>query len=480
MLRPRWMVVASTAGILVAILSSFWLGRRSAVLASGAGPPLFGDAFVAPPRDPPRDARLAAAPRWALHWSLDRAAYRPGDVVRATCWILAARDRAPPPAGGASLGAFEVEVRGPRGDVVRALEVTHAAGDASIGASWTVPPEAAGGEHVIRAKPASRPWARAAPCAAAPSERAFSVRRARRAALRLALAFERDAYGPGETAVATLAARRVAGGAGAAGARVDVVAVVDGATVHATRALGPLGGDGALALRVPLPAAGWADGAAGTLAATVRDGGVVETVSAALPLASAASLALEAYPEGGELVVGLPARVYVAAALATSGEPADVDARVVEQPGARAVARVAASHEGRGVSTAFAPAPGKTYELRVDRPAGVAAPFGLPAAQPAGASLRAAAPSFAARAPLEFDVAATCGGGERARGGRLLELCAYRREAELACAPVALGAAECARGVARRVALTLPRGAAADGVLRATLYDAAPASLCRG
>ena len=120
------------------------------MLASGAGPPLFGDAFVAPPRAPPRDPRLDASPRWALHWSLDRPAYRPGDVVRATCWILSARDRAPPPPAGAadaaSLGIFEVEITGPRGDVVHALSARHAAGEATFSATWTVPPEAAGGE----------------------------------------------------------------------------------------------------------------------------------------------------------------------------------------------------------------------------------------------------------------------------------------------------------------------------------------------
>ena len=66
------------------------------------------------------------------------------------------------------------------------------------------------------------------------------------------------------------------------------VARIDGVTVHVARGLGPLGGDGRLAIVVPLPAAGWSDGR-GTLAVTVRDGGVVETVAAPLPLSGAAA-----------------------------------------------------------------------------------------------------------------------------------------------------------------------------------------------
>lgn len=66
----------------------------------------------------------------------------------------------------------------------------------------------------------------------------------------------------------------------------------------------------------------------GTLSLAVNDHGTVETVGKTLPLLLAA-VDVTCYPEGGDLVAGVPSRVYIQA-LAPSGDPADIHADIVE------------------------------------------------------------------------------------------------------------------------------------------------------
>jgi hypothetical protein len=64
------------------------------------------------------------------------------------------------------------------------------------------------------------------------------------------------------------------------------------------------------------------------LSLRVDDHGTLETVGKTLPLLLA-TVDVDVFPEGGDLVVGLPCRVFVQAT-APSGDPADVIADIVE------------------------------------------------------------------------------------------------------------------------------------------------------
>ena len=230
------------------------------------------------------------APRWALHALTDRPAYKPNEDVRVTCWLLRARDQAPVGADAPSLGEFEATVSGPKGDVVRQTRrrearrqnrrpramshyhhfpawtpapnwlcqmklpfsslvqvhtavATHVAGESTVywSSLWLVPDSAAGGEYTLTVRPVLQAFrgggAAAAAFGAAPTKRVFNVRRARqRSPLTLSLYLERNAYGAGDVARATLSAHRAAGGGGAAGAQVDAVRSV----VAGGPATGPL------------------------------------------------------------------------------------------------------------------------------------------------------------------------------------------------------------------------------------------------
>lgn len=94
------------------------------------------------------------------------------------------------------------------------------------------------------------------------------------------------------------------------GAHVSFMARVDGSVVAKATSPLSIGADGTCTLSFQLPAS--IERGDGSLNVVVRDGGDMETVSKTLPLLLAA-FDIDVYPEGGDLVAGLPSRVYVAA-----------------------------------------------------------------------------------------------------------------------------------------------------------------------
>ena len=98
----------------------------------------------------------------------------------------------------------------------------------------------------------------------------------------------------------------------------------------------------------------------------IDDSGLIESSGKTLPILLA-SVDLDAFPESGDCVVGLPCRIYVEAASPISGDPVDIEGDVVVKPthgkyqGTR-LATLRTTHEGRGVSEYFVtPAEGTTW-----------------------------------------------------------------------------------------------------------------------
>ena len=121
----------------------------------------------------------------------------------------------------------------------------------------------------------------------------------------------------------------------------------------------------------------------GTVAFLVRDGGVLETAAKSLPLVLK-DLDIIFYPEGGDMVAGLPNRIYFSANL-KNGKPADLAGKIVTADG-RAVADAVSRHEGRGVFS-FTPLKNTAYFLKIDAPAGIEKRYPLPAVKESGAVL---------------------------------------------------------------------------------------------
>ncbi|MBI2922131.1 MAG: A-macroglobulin complement component [Planctomycetes bacterium] len=373
----------------------------------------------------PKD--LGGDDRVAAYVATDKPMYRAGETVYGRAVLVDAHKRTPV---DKSL-PVQFQVKSPMGDVVATVRSAVERGSAAF--AWTVPEGQAGGEYVLVAQ---FPWN-----GYTSSETKFDVRAYRVPRLRTDVQFLKKGYGAGEEVAATLAATRAEGGI-PAGAAVTIVARVDGKEVF--RGETKLDARGACEARFALPkeiATGDGD-----LAFVIQDGGVVETAARTLPILLN-KVAIAFYPEGGDLVAGLPGVVYFEAR-DTRQKPADVGGRVLDSKG-KTVATFATAHEGRGVLR-FEPAKGETYTAVLDAPAGNTQKFPLPAAKDAGFVFSPGGD------PRTFIVAGTADASVR--------LGLFRLEREVAGTDVELKA-----GLPSVVVLEPPSGV--DGVLRATLLD---------
>ncbi|MBW2254615.1 MAG: hypothetical protein JRI25_08465, partial [Deltaproteobacteria bacterium] len=210
-------------------------------------------------------------------------------------------------------------------------------------------------------------------------ERPFVVSSYQTPRIRKQLEFVREAYGPGDRVEALVEMERPTGGP-LADHPVRVLLQVAGETVLETA----LRTDDTGAVFVTAELAADLSTSDGLLTVLVEDGGVTESISRAVPIVLA-DVGLAFFPEGGDLVHGLPGRVYFEAT-DRHGEPADVSG-VVEDDHGEEVATFTSVHDGLG-RFSFTPERGRTYTARVTAPVGVEQTFDLPDALAAGCTLR--------------------------------------------------------------------------------------------
>ncbi|MBW2255207.1 MAG: hypothetical protein JRI25_11485, partial [Deltaproteobacteria bacterium] len=210
-------------------------------------------------------------------------------------------------------------------------------------------------------------------------ERPFVVSSYQTPRIRKQLEFVREAYGPGDRVEALVEMERPTGGP-LADHPVRALLQVAGETVLETA----LRTDDTGAVFVTAELAADLSSSDGLLTVLVEDGGVTESISRAVPIVLA-DVGLAFFPEGGDLVRGLPGRVYFEAT-DRHGEPADVSG-VVEDDGGEEVATFTSVHDGLG-RFSFTPSRGRTYTARVTAPVGVEQTFDLPDALVAGCTVR--------------------------------------------------------------------------------------------
>ncbi|MBL8955385.1 MAG: A-macroglobulin complement component [Myxococcaceae bacterium] len=371
---------------------------------------------------------LGGPTRYLTHISTDKPIYKPGDQVLVRGTVLEASAHTPLP----GTEAVNLKLRGPKGDVV--AQGTVATQDGVWSFSWEVPADTAGGEYTLEATYA---WS-----GHAPAERKFDVRVYRPPRLKSQIVFMRDGYGPGDKVTATLETKRAEGGV-PAGAKVTAIARVDGA--EAARITAKVDAAGLCTVSFDLPK-NIARGE-GSLAFAIEDGGVVETATKTLPILLQ-TVDLTLYPEGGDLIAGLPMRVYFEAKTPAQ-KPADLAGAVVDDTGAE-VARFKSAHEGRGRFD-FTPVKGRKYQLKVLEPSGIKTVFPLPDAKAEGATVRALRDVFEPSAAVSLSISSTVAA----------KVTLMQREREL-------GFSNVNPGPDRAVSID-PKGA--DGVLIATVWD---------
>ena len=380
-------------------------------------------------------ADLGGQDRYLARVSTDKPMYRPGETAYVRGVILGASDNKPL-AKTARANAL-VEIKGPKGDTVASGWVN--VSESVLGFSWTVPEGQAGGEHIAKVTFPAQGYA--------PAERKFDVRSYRAPRLKTQIEFLRDGYGPGDRAGATLHVERAEGGY-PADARVTATARIDGSEVYRGRTR--VDGRGDCAVWFDLPER--IERGDGTLALTVEDGGVVETATKTIPILLQ-TVDLKIYPEGGELVAGLPARIYIEARTPFA-KPADISGVIVDEQGAEA-AVFRTVHEGRGRAT-FTPRAGAKYTFRISEPSGIKTTYPLPEILENGVVLRALGERTPAGAPVKLGVGVT--------EEQTVLVTLARREVEVASANLKV-----TPGGLAEVTLTPP--ASAEGILVATVWN---------
>jgi hypothetical protein len=333
------------------------------------------------------------APVYLTHLTTDRPMYRPGEVVRFRSLTLErfslkpARDdlhlryRITDPngaevfklEGSAQVVRDGVTVQGPDGKPVQGV----GAGE------FRIPPGAAGGEYTLAVSEGRDRF---------PAEkRKFLVNHYQAPRLNKELEFTRKSYGPGDEVEATCKVARAEGGT-------PLVNQPVVATVHVDGRPCPVSGGGTLRtdaqgnvppVRFKLPEQ--IERGEGTLAVQFTDGGNHETVVRPVPIVLK-KLLIEFFPEGGDLVAGVPNRVYFQART-TLNKPAELRGRVVDAQGATVAAlqtlnddALPGVNQGMGAFE-FVPEAGRAYELKIDTPIGVEGRYSLPAARPDGVVL---------------------------------------------------------------------------------------------
>jgi hypothetical protein len=330
-----------------------------------------------------------------------------------------------------------VEIVGPKGDTVASGIVAQQ--ESVLGYSWEIPEGQAGGEYTIKV---SYPgWGHA------PAQRKFDIRAYRAPRIKSQIEFLRDGYGPGDRVVAKLEANRAEGGV-PAGAKVTVMARVDGAEVY--RGDTQIDQSGYCTARFDLPID--IRRGEGTLAFVIDDGGVVETASKTIPILLQ-TVDLTMYPEGGDLVAGLPCQVYFEA-FTPAGKPADLSGIIIDEADKR-VTGFRSEHEGRG-RFGLTPKAGAKYRMKITEPAGITTLYPLPQVKDEGVVLSSYRYTTRAGDRIRFNV------GSATDGQFAVTL--SHRETEVAAKDVKLKA-----GKVRTV--TLDPGDV-SGVLIATVWNA--------
>ena len=280
-------------------------------------------------------------------------------------------------------GRYRLQVLDPKD--VEVADLSAQAQDGVVAGSWTVPEDAAGGGYAFVLRDGQDRFT---------VERLeFLVRRYQPPRLAKTVELDRETYAPGSLGSAEVRVERVEGGV-PAGAEVDAELVLDGERVWS--AGGVLDGEGRAVFQFGVPAQ--VERGEARFVARVTDGGVVESAVETFVVPTGAVEA-EFYPEGGELVAGVPTRVY-AEVRDPLGRPVHAVGRVVDEQG-RTAARFEAWHQGRG-RFELTPERGARYRLEIDEPR--AEPVPLPAVVDEGVGLRSGADAFPPGAALALEV----------------------------------------------------------------------------
>lgn len=306
--------------------------------------------------------RVANSPQSVRGYvQLDKALYKPGETIWARSWLLRPGDVA----NSNQFGQVTFQLVSPRGAVV--VEKIFAAQQGVVNGEIDLPPGAQGGEYKLRIVGPTT------------FERTLVVSSYEPPRIKKKMEFIKKAYGPGDEVSATVEIKKPTGEVLANRTLTAVVNLDGGELEHLTFTTNK---DGAAVVQFKLPRDIVTGD--GQLTVLVDEGGVTESITKRIPIVLR-KVQLQFFPEGGDLVAGLPGRIYFEARNSL-GKPADVEGVIIDDKG-KEVGQFGTWYQGLGRAT-FNPELGRSYHARITRPQGVEDTFALPVAKESGCVLR--------------------------------------------------------------------------------------------
>ncbi len=287
-------------------------------------------------------------------------------------------------------------VLGPDGKPLRGV----GAGSVQIDPSWP------GGEYALIVREANRRFPE--------QRRKFLVNKYEKPKLNKELDFSRKSYGPGDEVVARCKAKYL-DGRPVKNCRVQAKVSIDNKQYgsrgeqKAEALVFQTDDEGIVNIRFLLPKE--IERGLATVAVTFDDRAMPDTIVRPIPIVLK-KLDIEFCPEGGDLVAGLPNRVYFQVR-STLGKPADMKGQLLEdgKPLGLTIETLASEkmpelNQGMG-RFEFTPKAGRKYELKVESPIGITKLYELPPIKPEGVVLRVSTPVIKAGRTIPVTIRST-------------------------------------------------------------------------
>jgi hypothetical protein len=359
----------------------------------------------------------------------DKPLYQPGETI----WFRADLRTAKTMVGDTPAGVT-LQLLSPRGAIVASKRVLAQGGIARN--DFALDPNIEGGEYTIQL---TTPQGQV-------DTRKIIVNTYEAPRLMKTLELLRKAYGANDQVSAALEIKRTTGEA-FANKKVTAVVTIDDAEVSRTQV--STDSEGKATVKFQLPAQ-MARGD-GLLTVLVDDGGITESIQKRIPIVMT-TLNVALYPEGGDLVQGLPGRVYFMAKT-TIGKPADIEGKVVDDRG-QIVSTFKSVHDGMG-SFELQPTASRKYRVEITKPVNITTKVDVPAAKNDGCVLRSVDQKKGAD---QLRVAAICAGSQK------VAIEATLRENRLGG-----GAFDIEAGKPALIVLPIPKSS--QGAVRVTLFS---------
>lgn len=383
------------------------------------------------------EAQVAAPNARTMYLTTDKPLYHPGETVWFRAWELSVKTLE----GVAGEHGVTFQLFDPRGSKVAEKRVLGSGGAAMN--DFELSPALVGGPYVLRM----------ISDLGGTEERAITVSTYELPRVKKTLEFGRTSYSPAEEVTASVKLVSATGEA-VHGGKATAVITIDGAEIARLSVMIDWNGKGTVRFALPRSIAR----GDGLLTLLVDAGGITESIQKRIPILLDRA-ELTAFPEGGDLVMGLPSRVYVSAR-DPLGKPAEFEGDVVDERGA-VITHVRSFHGGMA-RFALTPEKGKSYSLRPGKALAATPPLALPAARPSGCTLKTVDDFRSTEAALRVIVRCTT-------PQKVLATAVLRERL------IARAEGQVSPGAAVELSIPLPKGTV--GAVRLTLFDQSEAPL---